>query len=72
MGWFTTGRNSVDIGIRPRGVFKGADVNLYPFTHRGTEWVQQNIITFSQPRWSQEERCLILSVTDSSPIKLDR
>ena len=68
MGWFTTGRNSVDIGIRPRGVFKGADVNLYPVTHRGTEWVQQNIITFSQ----QEERCLILSVTDSSPIKLDR
>ena len=35
MGWFSTWRNKVDIGLRPRQVFEGTEVNLYPFTKRG-------------------------------------
>lgn len=60
--WF----NSVDVGIRPRDVFKGRDINLYPFTPRGQKWIEQNILKFSDPKWSQLERCLMLSDLDSS------
>jgi hypothetical protein len=70
MGWFMRWFNRVDIGLRPRNVFKGTDVNLYPFTRRGVEWIEQNLHRFSQPVWSQRERCLMLSKIDSSPIGL--
>jgi hypothetical protein len=66
MGWF----NGVDIGVRPRNVLKGTDVNLYPFTRRGVEWLEQNLDQFSQPVWSQRERCLMLSESDASHIGL--
>ena len=62
ISWF----NSVDVGIRPRNVFKGRDINLYPFTPRGEKWIEQNILQFNDPKWSQQERCLMLSDIDSS------
>jgi len=56
----------VDIGIRTRHVFEGSEVNLYPFTRNGMQWLQQNIQIFTDPAWSQEERCFKLSSTDST------
>jgi hypothetical protein len=64
--WF----NSVDIGVRPRDAFKGADVNLYAFTLRGAKWIEQHLDQFSEPVWSQRKRCLMLSESDSSHIGL--
>ena len=60
--WF----KAVDIGIRPRQVFEGSDVNLYPFTPRGAKWMEQNIQHFSEASWCQKERCLKLSNSDST------
>ncbi len=60
--WF----KGVDIGIRPRHVFEGSDVNLFPFTQSGIQWLQKNIQLFKEPVWSQKERCLKLSSSDSS------
>ena len=56
----------MDIGIRPRQVFEGTDVNLFPFTKAGIEWLRQNIQHFTDPVWSQEEHCLKLSSIDST------
>jgi hypothetical protein len=56
----------VDIGIRPRQVFEGSDVNLFPFTKAGVEWLRHNIQHFTDPVWSQDERCLKLSPIDST------
>jgi hypothetical protein len=58
--WF----DRVDIGIRPRQVFEGSDVNLFPFTKNGIEWLSRNSQHFTDPVWSEEERCLKLSPTD--------
>ena len=58
--------SSVDVGIRPRQVFEGSDVNLFPFTKAGIEWLRENIQDFTDPIWSPEERCLRLSPTDST------
>jgi hypothetical protein len=62
MRWF----KRADIGIRPRDVLHGLDVNIYPFTRQGVEWIEQNINRLSDPVWSQKERCLKLSRADSS------
>jgi len=62
MRWF----KRVDIGIRPRHVFDGIDLNVYPFTRLGAEWIENNIDRFSDPIWSRNERCLELSKPDSS------
>jgi hypothetical protein len=56
----------VDIGIRPRQVLEGSDVNLYPFTPRGIKWMEQNIRQFTEPSWCQKERGLKLSNSDST------
>jgi hypothetical protein len=66
MGWL----KRVDIGIRPRDVFNEIDVNVYPFTRRGAEWIEQNTNRLSDPIWSQKERCLELSKADSSHLGL--
>jgi hypothetical protein len=64
MGWFSSWRNKVDIGLRPRQVSEGTEVNLYPFTKNGYEWLEQNLDKFSDAKWSQENRCLELSDLD--------
>jgi hypothetical protein len=56
----------VDIGIRPRKVFERSDVNLFPFTKAGVEWLRHNIQDFTDPVWSQDESCLKLSPVDST------
>jgi hypothetical protein len=56
----------VDIGFRPRNVFEGRAVNLYPFTQRGADWMQGNLDKFSDPVWEQKDRCWLLSDADSS------
>ena len=63
-GWFSNWYNKVDIGLRPRNVFMGAEVNLYPFTQRGLDWLEQNINKFMEPVWSRRDRCLMLSELD--------
>jgi len=70
VNWLKDWFNRVDIGIRPRDVFSGVDVNLYPFTPRGIEWVQANIHRFDEPKWSERERCLMLSESDSGYFSL--
>ena len=70
MGWFSTWRNKVDIGLRPRQVFEGTEVNLYPFTKRGAEWLEQNIDKFSEVNWSKRDRCLELSEVDGLALHL--
>jgi hypothetical protein len=60
----------VDIGIRPREVFEGRAVNLYPFTKRGAEWIEGNMDKFSDPAWLQKDRCLLLSDAESSHLGL--
>jgi len=64
MGWFSNWHNKVDIGLRPRNVFVGTEVNLYPFTPRGIEWLEQNVDKFMDPAWSKRDRCLMLSELD--------
>jgi hypothetical protein len=70
MGLFTTWLNKVDIGLRPRHVYEGTNVNLYPFTKRGVEWLKRNPDKFSEPRWSQRDRCLELSELDCLALHL--
>ena len=64
MGWFSNWLSKVDIGLRPRNVFEGTEVNLYPFTERGLSWLEQNIAQFTEPEWSPGDRCLLLSEID--------
>lgn len=64
MGWFGRWRNEVDIGVRPRHIFDGTEVNLYPFTKRGEDWLFANLDKFSEPGWNQPSRCLELSEFD--------
>jgi hypothetical protein len=64
-GWFTKWGESVDIGLRPRHVHDGAEINLYPFTKRGVQWLEQNIGGFEEPIWSRQDRCLQLSDLDA-------
>jgi hypothetical protein len=64
MEWLSNWFNKVDIGLRPRNVFEGTEVNLYPFTPRAIKWVEQNIGGFIEPVWSQRDRCLLLSERD--------
>jgi hypothetical protein len=64
MGWFSSWFNKVDIGLRPRNVFEGIEVNLYPFTPRGIEWLEQNAGKFIEPQWSKRDH-LMLSDLDS-------
>jgi hypothetical protein len=66
--WF----GKVDIGLRPREVFSGTDVNLYPLSRHGFEWIERNIDQFDEPIWSRSERCLRLSKADSHPAHLRR
>lgn len=66
MRWF----KRVDIGIRPRDVFHGIDVDIYPFAREGAKWIEQNINQLSGPVWSQKEHCLTLSKADSSHLGL--
>lgn len=71
MGWFADWLNKVDIGLRPRDAFEGIEVNLYPFTKRGIEWLAHNIDKFNgAPTWSKRERCLELSDVDSLALHL--
>jgi hypothetical protein len=48
MGWFTNWREKVDVGLRPRHVHAGAEINLYRFTKRAAEWLEQNLDYFFQ------------------------
>lgn len=64
MGWFTGWRQKVDVGLRPRHVHEGAEINLYPFTKRAVEWLEQNRDSFKGSNWSQRDRCLELSELD--------
>jgi hypothetical protein len=71
MGWITSWIARVDIGLRPRDVFGGGEVNLYPFTKRGVDWLAQNIDKFKEPPiWSKRDRCLELSDIDSLALHL--
>jgi hypothetical protein len=70
-GWLTKWRESVDFGLRPRHVQEGAEINLYPFTKRAGEWLEQNFDSFKEPpTWSQRDRCLQLSDLDSLMLHL--
>jgi hypothetical protein len=64
MVWFSDWRNKVEIGLRPRNVFVGTEVNLYPFTQRGAEWLEQNADKLIEPIWSKQDRCIMLSEFD--------
>jgi hypothetical protein len=64
MDWFDRWRNEVDIGVRPRHVFEGSDVNLYPFTKRDEDVLFTNLDKFSEPGWNESSRCLELSELD--------
>lgn len=64
MGLFSNWQNKVDIGLRPRNVFEDNEVNLYPFTQRGIEWLEQNVDKFIEPAWSKRDRCFVLSELD--------
>lgn len=66
MLWF----RRVDVGLRPRDIFQGRDVDVYPFTGRGAKWIEQNIHKLSDPVWSRQESCLRLSAADSSHLGL--
>ena len=57
---------TVDIGIRPRQVSDGSDIDIYPFTQNGMKWLEQNIQQFADPKWSQKDRRLELSPIDST------
>jgi hypothetical protein len=65
MRWHWSAQNKVDIGLRPRHVFEGTEVNLYPFNKRGTEWLIQNPREFLDAKWNDKDRCLELSDLDS-------
>jgi hypothetical protein len=54
-------RDSVDIGLRPRHATTGAEIDLYPFTKRAAEWLEQNSDSFKGSTWSLQDRCLQLS-----------
>jgi hypothetical protein len=70
-GWFTKWRERVDFGLRPRHVHEGREINLYPFTKRAAEWLEQNFDGFKErPKWSQRDRCLQLSDIDSLMLHL--
>jgi hypothetical protein len=60
-GWLTKWRESVDFGLRPRHVHEGAEINLYPFTKRAAQWLEQNSDYFKGSPWSQRDRCVELS-----------
>jgi hypothetical protein len=71
MGWFTRWLNKVDIGIRPRHPFKGGEVDIYPFTARGADWLADNLDVFTEiPTWSEWGRCLELSDIESLTLHL--
>ena len=65
MNWLGNWFDKIDIGLRPRYVSKGREVNIYPFTKRGVEWLEENVGQFLEPEWSQRDRCLMLSELDS-------
>jgi hypothetical protein len=56
--------NEVDVGLRPREVFEGTHVNLYPFTRRAREWLIQNHDKFSGGEWRERDGYLELSERD--------
>jgi|GEM_PF-4555396 len=70
LGWFTKWRGSVDFGLRPRHVFDGPEINLYPFTKQAAEWLEENFDRFKGSTWSQRDRCLQLS--DLETLQLHR
>jgi hypothetical protein len=66
MRWFSGWLNQVDIELRPRDLFKGRDIDIYPITPRGVAWLADNLEVFAEtPTWSEWGCCLELSDRDA-------